>query len=1598
MEFSRTHRFSLRKYSVGLLSISLGVGLLVYTPNVALAEEVEDTTVVDQNLVESTPGHQPEMKEEASVHEEILKEEEPLSTDSTEELSTELVEHPEAEEGAGADKERETRATLRSVNQAGDRTEEVEHVVYHDDITESQEPFKTQYQGEWEEYGEHAHLGNQGSIQVLFTGHKVEIYGGQFSGGGQIRIEIDGQEQAVVSTDHTELVQDTLLYALDGLEEKEQLLTITPQNGYYIHGSVKVFSQGSQREIPDEKGIHAVYASVHQHTKQGDYSNYLQQESKEEVSPRLWLGDEDNRKLVIVNKNQVLENVRISSSDFISQDGKLPASILSGQFITETRGHIGRGFAYGQLPASSVPRELIPDILDKATSMTIDRGKLQAVWLKVTVPKDAKAGLYTGKLRVEADNLETPVELDYRFEVVDLKRDEKNRFSMELWQYPFTTARYYGLSEEELFSDRHLELLRKELSEYVKLGGTAITTTISEDPWHSQTYDSYPSMVKWTKKADGQFAFDFTNYDKYVELALSLGIDQQIKSFSLTPWENQVAYFDEVSGQTKQEKLPTGSDRWKNIWGQFLTSYIKHLDEKSWFDKAYLAMDERPLADMQHVVDLVHKYQNKDGKTLKLSAAMNYSAEKVDLLNHIQDIAIDLAQITDEEAIRQLAKERRQKGYTTTLYTAVGDYPSSFARSAPVESAWTLWYAASLGMDGYLRWAYDAWVEDPLRNIDHWWWESGDPFLVYPGDKEGDQTPRTSPRFEEFKMAKQQVEKLNYLKTLSPEARQDVEDLLKSVRREYGKTNAYGAKESTGIQQDLRIEKEVERLNRAVDTLSTKYASLITPDLVLHEAGLSDLYIPREETTALAGSVQAGAENAVENVLDADPRTLWHTNWAGSPRSDLWLTIDTGKMRVIDGLAYMPRGDGGSNGNVESYEIYTSQNNQDWELVGSGRFTNTGDWEKVNFAPTPARYVRLKGVETSGDGGRQNTFMAASEVRIREVKQGLSVDQLQAKKQEEKFALKKIISLDAGRKYFSVQEIKDLIDVASKEGYTDLHLLLGNDGLRLLLDDMELEVDNHVYGSQAVKEAILAGNRHYYDDPRGTALTESQMTDILDYAKNKKINVIPAINSPGHMDAILVAMEQLGISNPYFRFNGTASARTVDITNEEAVRFTKALIDKYATYFAGKVELFNIGLDEFANDVTDGKGWRILQGDQQVVAGKEYPQDGYKRFINYANDLAKIVKSHGMKPLAFNDGIYYKHRVSDGTFDPDIIVSMWTGGWSGYDVASSKFLHEKGHELLNTNDAWYYVIGRDTQSGGWYNLEQGLSGIERTDFLSVPKTDGTLVPTIGSMVAVWADEPSKDYRPELVFKLMNVFATKNASYFKADYHLLEAEINRIPENKTVYTPASLSQLEKVVTSIDWNLNRSQQAQVDALVLAVRKAREGLVRKEEKTPNTAPVVADLPTYPISKRVVQEIETIDFEKMYQDSPDLENNHSVLLQKGTQGQRILTFEIIQLGEGEQATIIRKLLTVEEVAPVPQIIQVGRGKQRSERLEGQAQKTMLDSIDEKTAIDVSHPKHEQPQLPKTGTRENPIHFIAAFLSLGLGLLLGKKKREARK
>ncbi|MBY5035043.1 family 20 glycosylhydrolase [Streptococcus gallolyticus] len=349
---------------------------------------------------------------------------------------------------------------------------------------------------------------------------------------------------------------------------------------------------------------------------------------------------------------------------------------------------------------------------------------------------------------------------------------------------------------------------------------------------------------------------------------------------------------------------------------------------------------------------------------------------------------------------------------------------------------------------------------------------------------------------------------------------------------------------------------------------------------------------------------------------------------------------------------------------------------------------------------------------------------------------------------------RRVFSLDAGRKYFSPEALKKLMDAASGLGYTDFHLLLGNEGLRFVLDDMSLEVDDQTYVHAEVVEAVRIGNECYYAADNGRCLTEGELTDLIIYAKELGLGFIPAIDSPGHMNAILTAMEHLGLESPRHHHGDLTSKRTLDITNAAACSFVKELMKKYLAYFAGKVEYFTIGADEFANDLYVEAS--AVEGVSNGFSALQY-LGHYETFINYVNDLAELVKSFGMKPIVFNDGFYFAGETAY-PLDKEVMISYWTGGWEGYDVAKPAFLQEQGHALLNTNDAWYYVLGRLVEEDGYYHADQSRAGMDRVPSNQLPNQEAGEVSQWGAMFAVWCDQPEKDYDETVVLELMEKFA------------------------------------------------------------------------------------------------------------------------------------------------------------------------------------------------------------------------------------------------
>lgn len=126
----------------------------------------------------------------------------------------------------------------------------------------------------------------------------------------------------------------------------------------------------------------------------------------------------------------------------------------------------------------------------------------------------------------------------------------------------------------------------------------------------------------------------------------------------------------------------------------------------------------------------------------------------------------------------------------------------------------------------------------------------------------------------------------------------------------------------------------------------------------------------------------------------------------------------------------------------------------------------------------------------------------------------------------------RIFHLDCGRKYFTVDQIKQMIDYAAESNYTHVELAFGNDGLRFLLDDMSLTVNGTTYSSQQVSDAIHAGNEAYHNFDVDE-LTQSEMQQLIGYAREKKIGIIPMFDAPGHLQAVIRGMQTLGLKVDY---------------------------------------------------------------------------------------------------------------------------------------------------------------------------------------------------------------------------------------------------------------------------------------------------------------------------------------------------------------------------------------------------------------------------------------------------------------------------------
>lgn len=407
---------------------------------------------------------------------------------------------------------------------------------------------------------------------------------------------------------------------------------------------------------------------------------------------------------------------------------------------------------------------MVPDVIGEE-SIVSDRGDIyNAFWLSILPDAKLKAGKYNVKISLTENGM---LRQDFDIVLNVSKRILKpaDTFHLNFWMQPYAVSRYYGLTP---WSKHHFDAMRPYIKMLADAGQRTAFATLFYEPWGEQSNDKFDAMIATTRKSDGTWEYDYTVFDRWVEFLASCGIDGNINCFSMVPWDMTFNYFDEATQRTESLRTTTGTPEYRSLWTPFIQSFAAHLKAKGWFDRAVIAMDERGLDAMLDA----YRIAQSAAPGIKMSLAGNYHKE---LADKIYDYCIAWGQsFTPEEmAIRD------KRGWITTTYTACPDaMPNLCSNNEPVEAAYLPLCAKANGFNGFLRWAWMNWTENPMYDTRFKLFTPGDTYVVYPGH-------RSSRRFESLKEGIQNIHKIEILRDEYMRKKQTLklQELEQAVRR-----------------------------------------------------------------------------------------------------------------------------------------------------------------------------------------------------------------------------------------------------------------------------------------------------------------------------------------------------------------------------------------------------------------------------------------------------------------------------------------------------------------------------------------------------------------------------------------------------------------------------------------------------------------------------------------------------------------------------------------------------------------------------------------------------------------------------------------------
>ncbi|WP_345560289.1 MULTISPECIES: beta-N-acetylhexosaminidase [Streptomyces] len=305
--------------------------------------------------------------------------------------------------------------------------------------------------------------------------------------------------------------------------------------------------------------------------------------------------------------------------------------------------------------------------------------------------------------------------------------------------------------------------------------------------------------------------------------------------------------------------------------------------------------------------------------------------------------------------------------------------------------------------------------------------------------------------------------------------------------------------------------------------------------------------------------------------------------------------------------------------------------------------------------------------------------------------------------------------LDIARKHFTADWIEDRVRELGDLKINQLGLHFSDD------QGFRIESDSH---------PEVVSQEH---------LTKAQVRQIVALAASRHITVVPEIDSPGHLGAVIAAHPDLQLRNT----QGVATRGAVDISDPDAAEIVDDLLNEFADLFPG--DQWHLGGDEYqALVVSDPEASypQLASAAREAFGSGASVED---LTTGWLNDRADTVRAHDKTPRAWNDGFFAGTSVKA---DADIQVAYWTGKEIGARLPTA-YLSE-GRKLINYNDEFlYYVLGEPltfVYPTGQRIYEQWTPLVVRGTQPVPAKYDDQI---LGGVFAVWGDLPNSQTQAQV---------------------------------------------------------------------------------------------------------------------------------------------------------------------------------------------------------------------------------------------------------